>query len=179
MELLDCLEDQMSIEFTGKVNITDISNNQLLGVLLFREGHLVHSSYKSIIDISAIAKAYLTEAEGHKFNYIVEPEIITPEQEAFFYSKVQLKAFLTDEFEKHILSKKLKPKEELLIYINPQFIIDGETKITEVQIKLLKIINDYINVKDIYFHAPFVDRIITNNLVELRKMKALKVSNKS
>lgn len=177
MDLLSCLEDQMSINFTGKINLTESDSGQLIGVFLLKEGRLINATYRNIIhQATAVAKAYIGEAEGsEKFKYVVEPEIINSENETYNFSNLQLKTYLAQELEKHIAAKKLKPKNDLKIYVNPQFILEGENNLSQVQIKLLKVINEYTKAHDIYQQAPYLDREVTDNLVKLRKMKVLKV----
>lgn len=177
MDLLGCLEDQMSINFTGKINLTENDSGQLVGVFLLKEGRLVNATYRNIVhQATAMAKAYIAEAEGtEKFKYVVEPEIISTDNETYNFSNLQLKTYLAQELEKHIAAKKFKPKADLKIYVDPQFIIEGENNLSQAQIKLLKIINEYTNAHDIYKQAPYLDREVTDNLVKLRKMKVLKV----
>ena len=69
-------------------------------------------------------------------------------------------------------SLKLRPNENLLIRVSPNFIENGST-INVSEANVLQTICDYSLIKDLYANSILPEYLITISLVELRKKGAL------
>lgn len=176
LQIINAIEDQRSVDFTGKINLLN-SKGQLLGNLIFVEGEFVASKYKESNGLKSFYNLLIDSYDHKGIKYIVEPEIIEHYNRNihFPYSVLIKKAkFIINNYK---ISKNNRPPDNISIYINPQFVETGED-ITAEEFDLLSVLIDFHDVKSIYMHCKLLEYEITNALVGLRKKNALKVVSK-
>jgi len=172
--LIYILDEQVSVGFTGRVNVLSSINKQLFGSLILLDGDVVDCTYKGSIGLKGFFNLCVDEFDNHDLKYIVEPELIDSKKKTIHYPYSVLKRKIAETVEKYRDSKSNKPPENLKILIQPEFIDQGE-KVDSNEFDLLSTISDFNRVSDIYKNCNLLDFEITNALVSLRKKKALKV----
>lgn len=176
LQIIATIEDQRSVDFTGKINLLN-SKGQLLGNLIFVEGDFVASKYKESNGLKSFYNLLIDSYDNKGIKYIVEPEIIENYNRNihFPYSVLLKKAkFIINNYK---ISKNNRPPDNISIYIDPKFIESGE-ELTAEEFELMTVLIDFQDVKSIYMHCKLLEYEITNSLVGLRKKKALKVISK-
>lgn len=172
-EFYKILEEQMTFEFNGRINILTKHNAQLLGHMILKEGKLLRITYKNIQGIKACLVLAQDEASGI-IRYVIEPEIIEDSSRNIFYSFNDLFNLLEEYLKRSAKSSLLRPSDELKLFIRPEFIIEGAT-ITQNEFEVLHTLSDYQSVGEVYNRCKLLDFEITHALVSLRNKKALKV----
>lgn len=173
--LLSVLDEQSSMGFTGKVNILQAQNSQSYAVILMLEGKVINclsatrSGEKALLDM-----VFEDVSNSKKFKIVVEPELVTAAEGQLDLSVDALKKKARHLYENYLNAKKLRPKQELKLILNPDFIIAGED-IGPDEFDVLSTISDYSRVRDIYDHCPLMEYEVTRALVSLRRKGALKV----
>lgn len=172
--LIYILDEQVSVGFTGKVNIQDPSSKQHLGTILMVDGDVVDCSYKAAKGLKAFFNLCVDEFDNIGIGYIVEPELIAITKRTIQYPYSVLKRKIVETVEKYREAKSNKPPEDLKILIQPGFIESGAV-VSGNEFDLMGTISDFNKVADIYEKSDLLDYEITNALVSLRKKDALKV----
>ena len=75
IDIINSIEEQRSVKFTGKINLLSESG-QLLGSLLFVEGEFVSSKYKESNGLKSFYNMLIDSYDKKGIRFIVEPEII-------------------------------------------------------------------------------------------------------
>lgn len=172
--LISILDEQISVGFTGKINVLNPVSNQMLGSVSLFEGEVIHTSYNSVDGIKAFFNLCVDEFESVELSYVVEPELINLNNRSIHYPYSVLKRKIAQVIENFRASKENKPPNNLKILIRPEFIGLGE-EVSGEEYDLLQTIADYNRVSDIYKNSSLLDYEITNCLVSLRKKNALTV----
>ncbi len=172
--LIYILDEQVSVGFTGRVNILSSPAKQHLGSILIVDGEIIDCEYKKIDSLKAFFNLCVDEFEKEPLAYIVEPELVELSKKTIHYPYSVLKRKIATVVEGYRESKKHRPPEGLKILLDPAFMSDDK-KVTDSEFKLMSTITDYNKVSDIYMNCELLDYEITNCLVSLRKKKALKV----
>ncbi len=176
-ELFPILDEQVSVGFTGKVNILDALTKGLLGCVEISEGEIWSCKYVSNIGLKAFFNLCVDSFEGDNlFSYVVEPEILQSSR-SIHYPYSVLKRKSAEVLESYKESKSLRPPGELKLIINPEFLSNG-AQVEGDEYDLLCSIADYNKVEEIYKNCALLDYQITNALVSLRKKNALTVVKK-
>ena len=172
--LIYILDEQVSVGFTGKINIQNRVNKQHFGSVTLVDGDLVDCKYKESNGIKGFFNLCVDEFDNIGLSYIIEPEVIESKKNTIHYPYSVLKRKIADTVEKYRESRKDKPPKDLKIYILPDFLANGE-KVSGNEFDLMGTISDYNRIQDIYEKSHLLEFEITNALVSLRKKKALKV----
>lgn len=176
-ELFPILEEQVSVGFTGKVNILDPASKMLLGSVEMSEGEVWSSFYKRRKGLKAFYNLCIDSfREGTEFYYVVEPEILNSSR-TIHYPFTVLRRKTAQVVEEFKNNQDLRPPGHLKLLINPEFIKSGK-EVEGDEFDLLCCISDYNKVDDIYKNCDLLDYQITNSLVSLRKKNALTVVKK-
>lgn len=176
-ELFPILDEQVSVGFTGKVNVLDPSNNRHLGVIELFEGEVFEAKYGGVSGLKAFYNVCVAAfEEGSSFKYVVEPELVQTTNKIHYPYNV-LKRKVAQIVEIYKENKALRPPDELKLLVNPRFVEAGEP-VSATEFDLLSSIADYNSVKEIYKNCELLDYQITNALVSLRKKKAITVVKK-
>ncbi len=173
--LLNILDEQSSMGFTGKVNVLLKSNSQSYAVVLMLDGKLINclaankSGEKALLDLT-----FRDVSRSNEFNIVVEPEVVTAEEGAFTWSVNLLKQRARTLYENYLGNQKLKPPQSLKLLINSAFVIDGDD-VDSHEFDVLSTISDYSRVQEIYDNCSLLEYEITQALVSLRRKGAIKV----
>lgn len=175
IEILKNIEDQISVEFTGKINILS-QNGQSWGHILFVDGELLFVKYKNSYSIKAFYNLVIESFDKpESMQIVVEPEVLTDVERNIHYPYTVLIKKIKSILDRYKYSLENKPPAGILIKPIPSFVLDGELPTME-EFELLCTLTKYNKVDEIYRECPLLDFEITNSLVGLRKKKALKVS---
>lgn len=172
--LVNILDEQISVGFTGKVNILNKVNKQHLGVITLYEGEVYHASFQGSEQLKAFYNIFIKEIDSDELSYVVEPEVVNPYARTIHYPYKILKQKVSEVISAYKLSRDKRPPDNIKLMIKPEFIKDGD-KVTPEEFRLLTTISDYNLVKDIYKNCDLLDYEITNALVSLRKKDGLVV----
>ncbi|MCO4753430.1 MAG: hypothetical protein KC478_03060 [Bacteriovoracaceae bacterium] len=176
-ELFPILDEQVSVGFTGKVNVLDDLTKRLLGSIDLSEGEVWSCSYRSNLGLKAFFNLCIDSFEGDDiFSYVVEPEILQSSR-SIHYPYSVLKRKSAEVLESFKESKSLRPPGGLKLIVNPEFLTSG-AQVEGDEYDLLCSIADYNKVEEIYKNCELLDYQITNALVSLRKKNALTVVKK-
>jgi hypothetical protein len=173
-KLFSVIDDQVSVQFTGKVNVLSNFNRQFLGHVLFRSGKIVDAVFQGQKGEKALYYLFIQEASLQSFEYIVEPEVVDDALVALPYGTQELRDKMTEALNQYQQSLKMKPPENVKIVIDPDFIEDS-LPVTTAEFEVLCALTEWHTPFDIYQHCPLLDHEITMALVGLRKKNALKI----
>ncbi len=171
--ILTTLKTQSTFGLTGKINILLTQNSRFLASIFYLEGKIVNAKYKNFIGAKALKYIILDEIFLRpSVKYIIEPEIISADQKKVDYSITefeQIASSLKKEYAEYISKR---PPENLVLNINPNFIISGEN-ISYEEFETLLTMSKYSDVIDIYKNTQLHPLEATKALVDLRKKKAI------
>ena len=172
--LIKVIEEQISVGFTGKINVLDGNTKQLLGFAVLLEGELIHVKYRSAKGLKAMASLIIDENTHRPLNFIVEPEIVGDTERSIHFPFKNLKDKLSEIVSKYKEVEGKKPPRGIKILLNPE-ILASDAEISEVEFDLMCTISDVNKVEEIYETSELMDYEITKSLVDLRQKNALKV----
>lgn len=172
--LINILDEQVSVGFTGKINVLNAKSKQHLGVITLYEGEVFHASFKGSNHLKAFYSLFIKEMDSDELTYVVEPEIVDEFTRSIHYPYNVLKQKVSEVISEYQLSKENRPPDHLKLMAKPDFIKSGDT-VSPTEFKLLTTLSDYNQVADIYKNCDLLDYEITNALVSLRKKNGLVV----
>ncbi len=173
-KLIDTIEEQIAVQFTGKVNILSTFNRQYLGHLLFKNGEIYQVVYQQHRALKAFYQLIIQEFSLQSFNYVVEPEVVDEKERQIHYPYAVMKNKMGDVIKNYQDSLKFRPPENVKILIDVGF-IDDTLPVTPQEFEVLEILTEWNSPFDIYQHCQLLDHEITMALVSLRKKSALKI----
>ncbi len=173
-KLFSVIDDQVSVQFTGKVNILSNFNRQFLGHILFRQGRIVDALFNGMAGEKALYHLFIQEFSLQSYEYVVEPEVVDESIIGLSYNTQELKEKMAESLKLYQQSLKMKPPENVKIIIDPEFIEDS-LPVTSQEFEVLCTLTECHTAYDIYQHCPLLDHEITMALVGLRKKNALKI----
>jgi hypothetical protein len=174
LRILETMDEQHSVRFTGRVNVLSKMNRQYLGHVLFKDGEVVQTILTPLQGFKALTQILIQEYRLQSFNYIVEPEIVGDSEKQIHYAYSFLKRKLGETLKLYRESLKLRPPENVRILVQPEFIFSAYT-VTPQEFDVLSVLTEYNHAQDVYQHCELLDHEITMALVSLRMKKALKV----
>lgn len=172
--LLETLEKQVILGYTGKINLMSKKSGQILGCALLLEGSLINVKYKGRRGVKAFYSASLDSIKTD-FKLIVEPEFINSKEREITTTFTSLKERLAEVIAQEELTKESKPPCNILLKINPSF-LSGNIELKSDEYKVLCTLVSHSVVDDIYQKNSLLDFQITNALIGLRQKKAIKVA---
>ncbi len=172
--LIDVLEEQSFLNFTGKVNVLEALKGMLLGLIYIREGQIINCTYHKYEGMEALESLFFLEFEGVELNIIPEPEMIQDIQRKIHFPLSTLKKKIEAVVQVCAANKKDAPPLNLKLAVNPTILENGQS-LTSDEFDALKILCDYNKVEDIYKECDLAKHKVTSALVSLRKKKAIKV----
>ena len=172
--LIQIIEEQVLIGFSGKINIVDGESRQILGHIVLEDGDVWGTSFKGKVGLKAFYNLCLLDLESQSMNYIVEPELIKNYSRQIHYPFSVLKKKLSSLASDFKAANRNRPPGNLKVIINSGFIEMGD-KINNLEYSLLCTLSDYNKVEDVYKNSELLDFEITSAFVSLREKRALKV----
>ena len=173
-KVMDVIEEQQSVRFTGKVNVLSTFNRQFLGHILFKDGEIIQVIFSGQKGLKAFYQLLIQEYSLKSFVYVVEPELVDEKERQIHYPFSVLKNKMADVLKLYRESLKLRPPDTVKIIIDAEFLEDT-LPVTPQEFDVLKTLSDYNNPFDIYQNCDLLDHEITWALVSLRKKGALKI----
>jgi hypothetical protein len=173
-KVLGVVEEQLAVQFTGKVNILSSFNRQFLGHILFKNGEIIQVLFDHHTGLKAFYRLLLQEHSLQSFDYVVEPELVDEKERQIHYPYSVLKNKISGVLKAHQDSLKLKPPENVKILIDAEFIGDS-LPVSPQEFDVLVTLTEWNNPYDIYQHCSLMDHEITEALVSLRKKGALRI----
>lgn len=174
LRITSTIEEQISVQFTGKVNILSQFNRQYLGHLLFKNGELLQVFFQNQKGLKAFYQLVIQEFSLNSFSYVVEPEVVEDRERHIHYPYAVLKSKMAEVLKQYRESLKMRPPENVKIIISSEF-IDDTLPVTPEEYAVLLALTEWNTPYDIYQHCPLLDHEITWALVGLRKKSALKI----
>lgn len=174
LQLLNTIEEQIAVQFTGKVNVLSNFNRQYLGHLLFKNGEIYQVVFQAQKGLKAFYQLIIQEFSLQSFTYVVEPEVVEEKERQIHYPYAVIKNKMTDVIKQYRDSLKYRPPENVKILIDSDF-MDDTLLVTPQEFDVLETLTEWSSPFDIYQHCPLLDHEITMALVSLRKKSALKI----
>jgi hypothetical protein len=173
-KLMGVIEEQQSVQFTGKVNVLSTFNRQFLGHILFKDGEVIHVLFNSHKGLKAFYQLIIQEYSLQSFDYVVEPELVEEKERQIHYPFAVIKNKMADVLKQYRESLKFRPPDNVKILIDADFIEDT-LPVSPEEFDVLKTLSEWNNTFEIYQNCELLDHEITNALVSLRKKGALKI----
>ena len=173
MSLIYKIEEQLTIGFTGKINILDRKTRQFMGDILFKEGKIIGCHYKNRKGSQGLLYLIIADVVSeYDFYFATESEIILGEGRVINFGYIKERA--SEIVRQFYSSKKLRPPKDIRVLVQKEFITSG-AKINFQEFQILCTITDSATIEEVYGAVEFHEYEITNALVSLRKKDAVKV----
>jgi hypothetical protein len=173
-KVMDVIEEQQSVRFTGKVNVLAAFNRQFLGHILFKDGEIIQVTFNGKKGLKAFYNIIIQEYTLQAFDYVVEPELVEEKDRQIHYPFNVIKNKMSEVLKLYRESLKFKPPENVKILIDAEFLEDT-LPVTPEEFDVLKCLSDWNTPYDLYQNCDLLDHEITLSLVSLRKKGALKI----
>ena len=175
MSIVLTLKEQCSLGFTGRVNVLLRDNSQFVGEILIKEGLLVSARYNSASGLNSLYRIVFDDIESdNKLKTIVEPEIVDSASIQFQIEFSSFKKEAEKKINTHRDSKSLRPPDNLILKIKPDFIKNGE-QLSLNEFEILCTLVGKRTVGELYDSSPLLESEITKGLVSLRRKNAFLV----
>lgn len=174
LKIINVLEEQVAVGFTGKVNVLSRTNRQYLGHLIFKDGEIIQVFFQQARGLKAFFQLIIQEFSLAAYDYVVEPEIVEDIEQQMFLPFAQLKLKIAEVVKNHRESIKFRPPENVKIIIDAEFMEDS-LPLTPQEFEVLNTLTEWSMVRDVYRHCQLLEHEITWALVHLRKVGALKI----
>lgn len=173
-KIISVVEEQVAVEFTGKVNVLASYNRQYLGHILFMSGEILQVKFQNATGLKAFYQLLIQEHALTNFDYVVEPEVVDANERQIHYPYSILKTKMNDVLRLYTESLKFKPPGHVKLVIDADFLNDS-IDVSPEEFDILSTLTEWNKVDDVYQHCALLDHEITWGLVSLRKKNALKV----
>lgn len=173
-KLMGVIEEQQSVQFTGKLNVLATFNRQFLGHILFKNGEVIQVIFNGHRGLKGFYQLIVQEFSLQSFDYVVEPELVDEKERQIHYPFAVIKNKMADVLKLYKASLKLRPPENVKILIDAEFLEDT-LPCTPQEFDVLETLTEWNNPHDIYQNCQLMDHEITMALVSLRKKGALKI----
>ena len=173
-KILGTIEEQIAVQFTGKVNVLSTFNRQYLGHILFKDGNIFQVVFNGYKGLKAFYQLIIQEYSLQSFNYVVEPEVVEDKERQIHYPYAVIRNKMSDVIKQYRDSLKFRPPENVRILIDAEFLEDS-LPVSPQEFDVLETLTEWSNPFDVYQHCPLLDHEITWALVSLRKKSALKI----
>jgi len=174
LKILGIIEEQLAVQFTGKINILASFNRQYLGHILFKNGEIFQVIFNGHKSLKAFYQLIIQEYSLQSFYYVVEPEVVEENQRQIHYPYSVIKNKMSDVINQYKEASKYRPPENVKILIEGSFLKE-KSEVTPQEFEVLETITEWSKPFDIYQHCDLLDHEVTWALVSLRKKKALKI----
>lgn len=174
MAFLKSVADQVTLNFTGRINVLEKATGKYLGKVSLLEGTLVFSQFRGASGKASLFHIVIEDLENDTLSFVVEPEIVSMAEAIFEMDYEQLVTASQRVYSAYRESLKLRPPDHLRLLIDPDFISRG-ANISYWEFETLAVISDFNKVEDIFRESPLLEYQTCNSLVSLRKKNAIKV----
>ncbi|MBF0297525.1 MAG: hypothetical protein HQK51_02330 [Oligoflexia bacterium] len=181
MNILEIIEEQVYLEFTGVINILLKKNRVFVGVILFQNGQIIHAKLQNLIGKNALFEIIRNENINNDLLFFIEPEIVDDSVRTIDITFEELKDNIDTNISLIPSSSsiplqeinKLKISDEKM-NIRKDFVWDGE-KILANEFDILCILSDYSELTEVYKYSPYSEEETTKILDSLKQKNALEI----
>jgi hypothetical protein len=173
LKIVPAVEEQIAVQFTGKLNVLAAFNRQYLGHMIFKNGDIYQVFYKHHRGLKAFNQLIIDEYTLSSILYIVEPEVVDEKERQIHYPYPVIKNRMSESLKLYQESLKFKPPENVKLLIDGQFLREV-TPVTPQEFDVLETLTEWTRASDIYQYCPLLEHEITWALVSLRKKNAIK-----
>ncbi|HLW56937.1 MAG TPA: hypothetical protein VKY27_06100 [Bacteriovoracaceae bacterium] len=174
LKFVPVIEEQMCVNFTGKVNLLSPFNHQYLGHLLFKDGKIIDVKYQHLSGLRAFFQLGIREHNLEKHMYVVEPEVVSEEEQRIHYPFSVLQTKLEKQIKLYEIVHRQRPPQNVKIIVNAAS-IGSDFECTPEEFKVLSTLTEVNDVNDIYEICPLLEHEVTSALINLRKKGVLKI----
>ncbi|MBY0516114.1 MAG: hypothetical protein K2P81_04355 [Bacteriovoracaceae bacterium] len=168
------LDEQVLVNFTGRVNVLDRLTHQMLGVVVLKEGQVYRCQYKGVMGLKAFYNIVVEGAQLQPQEFIVEPEIIEEKDRQIHFPYSVLKNKTAEVLSRYQAVSRMRPPDNVKLMAKAEFLTSRDD-VDEAEFQVICALSEWNSVKDLYIHCPLLDYEITESLVSLRKKNALQV----
>lgn len=172
--ILQALDEQCLVSFTGRLNILDKITHQLLGVVVLKDGHIFRCQYRGIHGLKAFYNLVIEGAQLVAQDFIVEPEIIEESDRDIHYPYTVLKTKGLEALARYEAVAHQRPPADVKLLAKATF-LDSDYEVSDAEFTVLCALSEWSLVGDLYRHCSLLDHEITESLVSLRRKEALQV----
>lgn len=174
MKFVPVVEEQMSVLFTGKVNLLSPFNHQYLGHLLFRDGKIIDVKYQQFSGMKAFFQMGIREHCLEKHQYVVEPEIVSEEEQRIHYPFSVLMNKLEQQIKLFEIVHRQRPPENVKIIVDAMN-INSHFECSAEEFNVLCALTSTHKVNELYEQCDLLEHEITSALINLRRKGLLKI----
>ena len=174
LKIFDVLDEQAMVSFTGRVNIIQLTNRELLGVVILKDGYVCKANYKGVHGVKAFYNIVIETATTLHVDFIVEPEIISDEDKQIHFPYSVLKTRSEEVLDRYSKVAGLKPPPQVKLVPKSDILISHH-EMGEAEFQVLCALTEWSKVEDLYLYCPLLDFEITESLVSLRRKNAIEV----
>lgn len=172
--LIELIEEQVFLNFTGRINILESTKAMYLGTILFEEGEIINAKLDQQEGFEALKAFFYFEFEKRKIKFIVEPELTSAEVRKIHFPFSVIRKKVTSFLQTHYIGSKKAPPRNIKVAINSNFLDSGQS-LSSDEFDVLKVICDYNLIDDIYIKIGLPEHKVTHALVKLREKEAIRV----
>src|SRR5690606_13462677 len=124
-KLMSVVEEQIAVQFTGRVNVLSTFNRQYLGHILFKSGEVIHATFQQMQGLKAFYHLIIQEYSLQSFDYVVEPEVVDENERKIHYPFAVIRNKLADVLKNYKKSVSLRPPENVRILLSSKILEDS------------------------------------------------------
>ena len=169
MKLVETILENMTISFSGRINILSDQTKQFIGSVLLSDGVLVNAKFGQMSGKKALANLLMEDKSSRGISIVSEPELVTELEFSFNMTEQDFFKFKNDYFEQFELLKKLRPPKNLRLGINCKK-LDIYTPLNFGEFDTMKLVLAFETVEKMYEQSQLLEFDVTKSLISLRKI---------
>ena len=168
MKLVETILENMTISFSGRINILSDLNKQFIGSVVLSDGNLVDAKFRKMSGKKALASLLMEDKSALGMSVVSEPELVSELEFSFNMAEQDFFKFKNDYFEQYDLLKKLRPPKNLALSLNSKR-LDIYTPLSFSEFDTMKLVLSCKNVGEMYETSNLLEFDVTKSLISLRK----------
>lgn len=168
MKLVETILENMTISFSGRINVLSEQSKQFIGSVVLSEGQLVDARFGKMSGKKALATLLMKERSSISMSLVSEPELVSEVEFSFNMDEQGFFKFKNDYFEQYELLSKLRPAKNLVLGLNSKK-LDIYTPLTDLEFDAMKLVVSCKNVEEMYDTTQMLEFDVTKSLISLRK----------
>ena len=168
MKLVETILENMTISFSGRINVLSEQTKQFIGSIVLSDGVLVDASFGQVDGKKALANLLMESRSNFGMSIVSEPELISESDFSFNMAEQDFFKFKNDYFEQYELLRKLRPSNGLVLSLNSKK-LDIYTPLSFAEFDAMKLILSNGSVGEVYNNSKMLEFDVTKSLISLRK----------
>jgi hypothetical protein len=168
MKLVETILENMTISFSGRINVLSEQTKQFIGSIVLSDGILVDANFGQSDGKKALANLLMESKSNSDISIISEPELLSENDFSFYMEEQAFFKFKNDYFEQHDLLRKLRPSKNLVLSLNCKK-LDIYTPLSFAEFDAMKLILLNGSVGEVYNNSKMLEFDVTKSLISLRK----------